>query len=202
MKIKLMGILSIVALNLTAQTNKDVMTISGTWTPHIGYFLTPFCQIGKMAGSTATIPGIGAGVVLNNKFSFDLRYKYIITENTPKGEVDNRLYLDGQWFGIRCEYLIKPEKAVHFSFPLEVGIGEIELDLKDFYEDQHVTIPSDNAWFVNLEPGVSLEINLWKYMKLNLTAGYRFVSDFTFRNLSERDLMGFNYSVALKIGIF
>jgi hypothetical protein len=202
MRIKLIIILSSIVLNLTAQTSKEVKTLFGTGTPGIGYFITPFCQFGSIAGSTAVIPGVGAGIVFNNNISLDLRYKFIATENTPAGEVDNRLYLDGQWFGIRGEYIFKPENAVHLSFPLEVGMGEIELDLKDSYEDQHVTIPSDEAWFFNLEPGVALEINLWKYMKLNLTAGYRFVSDITFRNLSENDLMGFTYSAALKIGIF
>jgi hypothetical protein len=202
MKIKIIIVLFTIVSNLMAQTNEGVKTIFGTGTPHIGYFLTPFCQSGKIAGSTAVIPGIGAGVILNNKVSFDLRYKFITTENTPDGEVNNQLYLDGQWFGIRSEYIIKPEKAVHFSFSLEVGTGEIELDLKDSYENQQVIIPAEDVWFANLEPGASLEINLWRYMKLNLTVGYRFVSDITFRELSERDLMGFTYSAALKIGIF
>jgi hypothetical protein len=189
-------------LNLTAQTSKEVKTLIGTGTPRIGYFITPFCQFGSIAGSAAVIPGVGAGIVFNNNISLDLRYKFIATENTPVGEVNYRLYLDGQWFGIKSEFSLKPENAIHVNFFLEAGAGEIELDLKDSYENQQVIIPSEDAWFANLEPGVALEINLWKYLKLNLTAGYRFVSDVTFRNLSQRDLMGFTYSAALKIGIF
>jgi hypothetical protein len=202
MRIKLIIILSSIVLNLTAQTSKEVKTLIGTGTPRIGYFITPFCQFGSIAGSTAVIPGVGAGIVFNNNISLDLRYKFIATENTPVGEVNYRLYLDGQWFGIKSEFSLKPENAIHVNFFLEAGAGEIELDLKDSYENQQVIIPSEDAWFANLEPGVALEINLWKYLKLNLTAGYRFVSDVTFRNLSQRDLMGFTYSAALKIGIF
>jgi hypothetical protein len=202
MKIKLLIVFIAIVSNLTAQTNDEAKTIFGTGTPHIGYFFTPFCQSGKIAGSNAIIPGIGAGVILNNKVSFDLRYKFIATEKTPHGEVNDQLYLDGQWFGIRCEYIIKPGNAVHFSFPVEVGTGEIELDLKDSYENADIIIPAGDLWFANLEPGVSMEINLWRYMKLNLTGGYRFVSNFTFRNLSGKDLMGFTYSAAIKIGIF
>jgi hypothetical protein len=202
MKIKLIIILSIAVSSLTAQPNEDVKTVFGSGKPHIGYFLTPSCQFGNIAGSTAVIPGVGAGVVFNNKISLDVKYKFIATENTPAGEADNRFYLDGQWFGIRCEYIIKPENAVHLSFPIEVGLGEIELDLKDSFENQQVIIPSGEAWFANLEPGVALEINLLKYLKLNLTAGYRFVSGVTFRNMSEKDLKGFTYSAALKIGLF
>jgi hypothetical protein len=202
MKFRILIVLVTIVSNLAAQSDEGVKTVFGTGVPHIGYFITPLCQAGRIAGSTAIIPGIGAGVILNNKISFDLRYKFIATENTPHGEVNDQLYLDGQWFGIRCEYIIMPEKAVHFSFPVEVGAGEIELDLKDSFENQQGIIPAQDVWFANLEPGVSLEINLWKYMKLNLTAGYRFVSDISYRNLSSRDLMGFTYSGALKIGIF
>jgi hypothetical protein len=128
-------------------------------------------------------------------------YKLTVTENTPAGE-DNSLYLHGQWGGLRGEYVIKPGSMVHFSFPLEVGIGEIELDLKDSYENQHISIPPGDAWFANIEPGVALEINIHKYLKFSISAGYRIVSDVSFRNLTEKDLMGFTSSASLKIGIF
>lgn len=188
--------------NVTAQPDEEVKTVFGNRKPHIGYFLSPSLQFGKFTGSTAVIPGIGAGIIFNNQISLEVRYKYITTENTPVGEMDNRFYIDGQWGGIRCEYSIKPGNVVHLSFPLEIGIGEIELDLKDSYVNQHVIILADDAWFANMEPGVALEFNVWEYIKLNLSAGYRIVSNVTFRNLSEKDLMGFTYSAALKIGIF
>jgi hypothetical protein len=91
---------------------------------------------------------------------------------------------------------------VHLNFPLEIGAGEIELDLKDSYENDQVIIPSEDAWFAYLEPGVAVEINLQKFIKLNLSAGYRFVSDVTFRNISEKDLKGFTFTTGLKIGLF
>ena len=87
-------------------------------------------------------------------------------------------------------------------FPFEIGTGEIELDLKDSYENDQIIIPSGDAWFAYLEPGVAVEINLQKFIKLNLSAGYRFVSDVTFRNISEKDLKGFTFTTGLKIGLF
>jgi hypothetical protein len=201
-KITLTIILSTILLNSAAQTSEDVKTLSGNKKSHIGYFLTPYCQFGKIAGSNSVITGVAVGLAFQNNFSFNLKYKFIASEKTPNKEMDNRFYLDGQWFGVKFEYSLRPEKPVHLSFPLEVGTGEIELDLKDSYEIRNVTIPRGDAWFANIEPGVAIEINLWKYMKINFTAGYRFVSDLTFRNLSEKDLIGFTYSAALKIGIF
>jgi hypothetical protein len=201
MKINLIIILSAVVLNITAQTKVEAKTLFGNGKPHIGYFINPSCQFGNFTGATAVMPGIGAGVILNNKYSLNILYKFTVTENTPAGEA-NQLYLHGQWFGLKAEYSLKPEGIVHLNFPLEIGAGEIEFDLKDSYENNQFIIPPGEDWFAYLEPGVAVEINLQKYIKLNLSAGYRFVSDVIFRNITEKDLNGFTFATGLKIGLF
>ena len=201
MKIKLIILLCAFVFNTAAQTKQEAKTIFGNGKPHIGYFINPSFQVGNFAGSTAIIPGIGAGVLFNNKLSASILYKFTLTENTPAGEPD-QLYLHGQWFGLKAEYSIKPESVVHVSFPLEIDAGEIEFDIKDSYENQAAAAPSGEAWFVNIEPGIAAEINLWKYLRLNLGAGYRFVSDIKFSNVSGSDMMGFTFSAGLKIGLF
>jgi hypothetical protein len=190
-----------IMLTSNAQTNEEVKTIFGSEKRDIGYFINPSFKFGEIAGSTAIIPGIGAGVVLNNKMYFGLNYQYIASENTPAGESDNRLYLDQRWGGLKFEYSFQPKNAIHFNFPVELGIGETELDLKDFFEDEF-SVPAGDAWFAYIEPGVALEINIHKNVKINFAAGYRFVSDFTFRNLTEKEIMGITCSAGLKIGIF
>jgi hypothetical protein len=195
-------LLSAATLNVSAQKNDSEKTLFGNGKLHLGYFISPSCQFGKLAGSAAVIPGLGAGIVINNKISLDLIYRQIVTENTPAGEADNRLYLDGHWGLLRCEYAINPGKAIHISFPIVAGIGEIEMDKKDSFENIPISVPLEDAIFANLEPGIALEINTFKYVKLNLSAGYRFVSDVSFRNLSGKDLSGVTFSAGLKIGIF
>lgn len=202
MRIKLLVILWAITINISAQSDSGVKTIFGNGKPELRYFISPSIQFGEIAGSSAILPSIGAGVIFNNQLSLGLLYKFTITENTPSGEADNSLYLHGQWFGIKGEYSIKPENVVHISFPIEVGIGEVELDIKDAFENQHPELPAGEAWFANIEPGVALEINVWKYLKLDLSVGYRIVSDITFRSLTERNLMGFTYSAGFKIGLF
>jgi len=188
------------AFNAAAQQAEETKTLFGSGKPHIGYFVIPSCQIGEIAGSTAVLPGIGAGIILNNKISLGINYRFIATENTPVGETDTRLYLDQNYAGVKGEYILFPEKAAHLNFQLEAGMGHTEFDLKDAYESGDV--PVNDASFAYLEPGAALEINLWKYMKLDLGAGYRFVSDVTFSNLTEKDFMGFTFTAGLKIGIF
>lgn len=201
MKIKLLIILCFVVLNTTAQINEATKTVFGSGKPSVGYFINPSCQLGEIAGNSAILPGLGAGVVFNGRLYLGINFKYIASENTPEGESDNRLYLDQRYCGLKFEYALRPENVVHINFPIELGVGETELDLKDSFEDEG-SVPTNDSWFAYLEPGVALEMNLHKYVKFSLSAGYRFVSDSSFRSLTEKDLTGMTYSAGLKIGIF
>jgi hypothetical protein len=49
------------AFNVAAQKAEETKTLFGSDKPHIGYFVIPSCQFGEIAGSTAVLPGIGAG---------------------------------------------------------------------------------------------------------------------------------------------
>jgi hypothetical protein len=188
------------ALNVAAQESDKPKTLFGNGKPQLGYFVSPSCQIGEIAGSTAVLPGIGAGIVLNNKITLGINYKFIVTENTPVGETDDRLYLDQKYVGFKGEYSLFPQKLAHVNFQLEAGACHTELDLKDSFETGDV--PSNNATCAYLEPGAALEINVWKYIKLDMGAAYRFVSSVKFNELTENDFKGFAYTVGLKIGIF
>lgn len=200
-KVNLLLLFFTIAGTTTAQTNEEVKTFFGNGKLEIGYFVSPTCQFGDIAGSTAILPGLGAGIVINKNIYFGMNYKFIASENTPEGEPDSRLYLDQRYYGLKFEYAIQPKSVVHFNFPVEFGVGETELDLKDSYEEEG-SVPTDDVWFAYLEPGVALEINLHKYVKFSLSAGYRFVSDLSFRSLTEKDLIGMTYSTGLKIGRF
>jgi hypothetical protein len=200
-KTKLIFLLCTIVLYASGQTGKDVKTLLGNGDVHLGYFLNPSCQVSKVAGSTAVLPNIGAGIAINNQLYISFVYKYIATENTPIGE-DSKLYLDERNGGIRFEYSLKPEKVVHVNFPIETGVGHAELDLKDSYEGIGFSIPSDDVSFFYLEPGMAVELNIWKYAKFDLSVGYRVVNKVKFRNLTEKDLMGITFSAGLKIGLF
>lgn len=188
------------AFNAAAQQTEVPKTLFVSGKLHVHYFVIPSCQVGKIAGSTAVLPGIGAGIILNDKISLGINYKFIATENTPDGETKNRLYLDQQYAGFKGEYSLFPKKVAHLNFQIEAGIVHAEFDLKDAFES--VDDPTNDVSSAYFEPGAALEINLLKYLKFDLGAGYRFVSNVTISNLTEKDFRGFTCSAGLKIGIF
>jgi hypothetical protein len=196
-------LLALIAFNVSAQTKEATKTLFGAGKPDIGFYVSPSCQIGEMAGSAAVMPGISGGILLNESIYLGLNYKFVITENTPTGVTDTRLYLDRKWGGLKFEYSLSPAKIVHLNFPVEAGISHIEYDLKDSYGDRGGSaIPNSDATFAYVEPGVALEVNLMKYAKLNLSAGYQFTSNVSFGQLTGKDLRGFICGISLKIGLF
>ncbi len=56
--------------------------------------------------------------------------------------------------------------------------------------------------FFQIEPVALLEINLHKYVRLNLGAGYRFVGQMEYRNFDQSDISGLTGYLGLRIGIF
>jgi len=200
-KVKLLLSFFAIAMTSLAQTKEEAKTFFVNGNPEIGYFISPSFQVGDIAGSTAILTGLGAGIVFNRNIYLGMNYKFIASENTPEGEPDSRLYLDQRYYGLKFEYAIQPGKVVHVNFPIELGAAETELDLKDSYEKEGL-VPTDDAWSAYLEPSVALEINLYKYIKLNIAGGYRLVSNVSFRNLTEKNLTGITCSAGLKVGIF
>jgi hypothetical protein len=203
MRIKLLVLLAVIAINTSAQTKESTKTLFGSGKPVIGYFVSPSCQIRDIAGSTAVIPGISGGILLNESIYLGLNYKFSVTENTPAGQTDTRLYLDQKWGGLKFEYSLSPAKIVHLTFPVEAGISHIEYDVKDSYGDVGgFNVPNSDATFAYVEPGVALEVNLMKYAKLNLSVGYQLTNGVSFGQLTGKDLRGFVCGISLKIGLF
>ena len=53
-----------------------------------------------------------------------------------------------------------------------------------------------------LEPGIDLEVNLVKLVKLGLGASYRYTSDVTLPGTPKNAMEGVNASLSIKVGVF
>jgi hypothetical protein len=56
--------------------------------------------------------------------------------------------------------------------------------------------------FLVVEPSALLEINLHKYVRLNVGGSYRVVGDMTYRNFDQSALSGLAGHVGLRFGLF
>jgi len=111
--------------------------------------------------------------------------------------------LRGGYGGLLMEPILLPKFPVHLSFPILLGAGGVEY-VNSYYNDNfdRFTYVEDSDAFFVAEPGVELEMNLLKFVRLAIGASYRFTKDVNIENEKHDVLNGYNFGLALKFGKF
>src|SRR5665647_475569 len=90
----------------------------------LSLFINPTYQYSQIAQQYCGIPGIRAGVILNNKFLIGGVYNMTIGDIAlPTSRGAGKLQM--KWGGIHFEYTLWPLQVVHLTFPLSAGIGQM-----------------------------------------------------------------------------
>jgi hypothetical protein len=161
-----------------------------------GYFVAPALGFTQMDGANATLFHIRGGIDHRSGLSMGMFYSRSMNDIRPQSEAASDVYLDYQVVGGFAEYTLWSKRLFHLSLPLYIGYGEVELDTEDG------SAGMGEANFYQVEPSALLEVNVHRFVRFNVGAGYRFVGQMTYRNMDQRDLSGFTGYVGLKIGVF
>lgn len=162
----------------------------------VSFMVAPSFAYTRMDGDGMTMLNLRAGGVIKRKLALGGFYAFSIGDTEPQSEIIPNLYMDYRAVGGFLEYTLHSDKLVHFTFPLLIGVGEVEMD-NDFGSADF-----GESSFLVVEPSALLEINLHQYIKINLGVTYRFVGDMSYRNLDNTDISGVVGQVGLKLGIF
>lgn len=157
-------------------------------------------------GKYANIAGLYGGWFINQKFMLGLAMS-ATTNNlrVPASlAVDpdhNQTWQYGQ-FGLMTEYVLGSNKPVHLVFQLMSGAGfTLQYPRYGFHDREYDDVHDEN-WFVVAEPGVQLEMNLFKWMRLSPGVSYRATFGSDGIGMKDKDLRAVNYSVTMKFGRF
>lgn len=120
----------------------------------------------------------------------------------------NGYYIEGGYGGILIEPVLAPYFPVHISFPLLLGAGGVAFtedwddnNWNNFENDTERNVLESDAYFV-AEPGVELEFNLARFVRMGAGVSYRFTSAIEVDGRKEHLLNGLNSSISIKLGIF
>jgi len=111
--------------------------------------------------------------------------------------------------GLMTEYVIASDHAVHLAFQVFAGGGGTlqyerpnwrdddwdDWDDVDYYDH-------DEDFFYVLEPGVKIEVNVFRWLRFCPGVSYRLAYDSNSRGLSDDALSGTSVNMTLKIGKF
>jgi hypothetical protein len=125
-------------------------------------------------------------------------------DNIPLGfdvTSSNEISLAGGYGGLIVEPIIFPLKPLHLSFPIMVGAGGAA-SFNDYEYFSSYSVYSNGDFFWVVEPQAELELNLTRWFRLALYAGYRYTSDLNIEGISKDALRGYSFGVTTKIGLF
>lgn len=175
---------------------------------YLGVYIAPEYQFGQVGGTFTSLAGGSIMLQFNKRFAFGMT-GYSSFRNQSMG-------VDGKFGGLKFEYTLKPDAAIHVSFPLIIGMtgnsfhfDEFERDdfrgeRDDDFEPKSENKPRrddnfSNSTFHLIQPGVIVEANLYRFVKAFVGANYRFAFD---NNGLNSDYKGFSANVGVKLGIF
>ncbi|MCB0529577.1 MAG: hypothetical protein KDC65_13935 [Saprospiraceae bacterium] len=163
-----------------------------------GGFGGPIIELSDLHNQSGVWAGGGGGVIVNDLFFGFFGQGSDFAEHIIDGkEYPLEFAYGGLWLGF-----VRPtHKVVHFTGGLKIGGGGISI--KDNREDQADPLYKETVFVA--QPEVGVELNLFKWFRIALTGGYRFVSGVQQQNLAglnNRDFNSGTLALTLRFGKF
>jgi hypothetical protein len=165
----------------------------------------------EIDGEFVNLVGVYGGVYLNRRVMIGIGAA-ASTNNLPvptefSSEPLRKMSYEYVQFGSVFEFVAGSNNLFHPVFHLFAGPGlTFQYDrYTDDHEDWHSwddRSGHDENWFFVTEPGVQIEMNVFKWMRFSPGVSYRFVYGNDAKGLSDSKLSGMNVNLTLKFGKF
>ncbi len=187
-----------------------------------GFYIAGTTGYSQIDGKDAVQIGGRVGMVIDHYFVIGFARNSFISNIQRDFDLDptaSSYSIGGGYGGIFFEPVIAPKSPVHIAFPVLLGVGAAAIAEPHPHDDWDWEEENDHEWrnythtpFFVIEPGIELELNIVKYLRLAFNASYRATSDLHLRYTSDdgftsfkapKDaLNGFSGGMTLKLGIF
>ena len=174
-----------------------------------GGFLSFDSKVGDINGQSSLMVGGKLSAVFSSQMNIGIVGYGLVTDlDANTYDEDDQLFkVEMGYGGLLLEPVIANSKLIHLTTPLILGVGGIGLrrdnwekinDDNSLEENYHDDIDT----FLVFEPGLNAELNLFRNVRLNLGASYRYVYDSNIDGISDGQLSGFAANIGLKLGWF
>lgn len=170
-----------------------------------GGYISPEIKVGNVYEDMSIFIGGKMGFTFNRKFTLGLAV-YGLANNSnfmdSRYSTTEPLRIGMVYGGLAMEYTLFSNKVVHFTIPVVVGAAGVYVyeDNDNFFENDYNEIENSAAFVV--EPGVNVEVNIFKFMRLDLGVGYRYVAETDLYYLVDKDLTDLTFNASFKFGFF
>jgi hypothetical protein len=208
------------------KTEKMKTLFSGTKKPtksikYLGLSFGSEYQYGSLAGQFTSMAGVTGTLHIDKKWGIGLAGYRTVRNFTPTAlNANSLLNLNLMYGGLKLEYTPNPNSAVHVSFPLLIGGGMARVDSANNYtngfwgydgrgrNNRRDFNGRDNTGFWVIQPGINIEANVIRFLKIYAGASYRLTPSVNTETTSvlptptANQLSGLNFSAGIKLGFF
>ncbi|MFH1119519.1 MAG: hypothetical protein V1775_06815 [Bacteroidota bacterium] len=187
--------------------SSDIQTLTGPG-HKVGFYFGFHTGYSRIADYDAFSAGVNLTMIANHGLAIGFAGRGFFTETFDEkdgsGSLANYSY-DGGYGGILIEPIILPKFPVHVSFPVILGAGGIAKNRLNNFEypyDYTDVYTEDSEAFLIAEPGVEIEFNVTRWMRLAIGGSYRFTTSIEPSDFKSDPLNGFTGGLSVKFGMF
>jgi hypothetical protein len=180
----------------------------------------PTAHYTRILDHDALLVGARGGWLINHRFTLGLAAQGLVT-NVPNTAYDRHLMDEGYrlrrpnslylgYGGLLLEPVIAYRSPIHIALPIMIGAGGATYGYEHGYASAdslpHGPHTDHGEWdaqaFFVVEPGIELEINMIRLLRVGLGVSYRWTSDLDLPATPKDALHGLNAGVSIKVGCF
>ena len=173
---------------------------------NLGFYVGFHSEYSQIAGYDAFGAGGTFALIANHGLAIGFSGKGFLTEPYELIPGSHTSYnYTGGYGGFLIEPIVFPKFPVHVSFPILIGAGGIAKSILTNYNypyDYTEVYFEDAEAFLIAEPGIELEFNVARWLRLGLGASYRFTTTFQPSGFDSNPMDGFTGGFSLKFGKF
>ncbi len=192
----------------------EISTLFGN-SGSVGGYLAFTVNYNELDNKDGMMIGGRLGGVFGHNIAFGVGGYGFFNESAYNSVLGDDYNLAGGYGGFYIEPIIGAKYPVHISVPIMFGAGGVGYT-RDFYQDDDDwdndvwddNVEDSDAFFL-FEPGVEVELNMVRYIRLCFGAYYRYTSDVKLRSditnekLVPNDVLnGLSFGLTLKLGKF
>ena len=172
----------------------------------IGFYFGINSGYTRIDGYDAFSAGANIALIANHGLAIGFAGKGFFSEPYKTSNNSDLSYnYAGGYGGILIEPILFPKFPIHIAFPVLLGVGGVTrsrwTNFYDPYNYHDVWVGNAEAYLI-VEPGVQIEVNVARWMRLAMGGSYRFTTSLEPVNFKTDLLNGFTGELSLKFGMF
>lgn len=189
------------------RSSSDIQTLIGNrGSNHHGFYFAPVFKVSNFDGETAFLPGFKGAWTINRTVALGFE-GYGLAPSITRDDIDpnSRVRPLAGYGGLFVETILHSNRLLHLTVPVMFGAGWLGY-VEDWSRDNQGSVLGDDLvddqviWV--FEPGLSAELNVATFFRVNAGVSYRLTQDLDLVNTPSGAFRGMNYSLTLKFGRF